>query len=872
MAGHYRAEVAAVDSRGDSVTTSIELIVDDTAAGVLEPPGLEPRADSEKVREQAASATAAPDLGNLLNLVAAMPAGSWTKVNLNKFSDVWTPADLRPLYGSSNPTPSKIILAWSSFAWDPNRGKLMLYGGGHANYRGNDVYAWNGATRLWERAALPSDMRQDVLGNWNAVDGVGRAPASAHTYDNTMFFPLVDRLIVLGGAADANGGHFLTQATATTSRKTGPYLFDPARASGDKVGGSTGSHVKRVAPYPNVVGGDMWSNREAWLNSSATSAPPSESFVNGCSGVTVENGKDVAYVRTAYRLYRYQIGDLSNPASDTWRLVGRYLYGSGGQASCAVDTQRRLFVSINRNSPAPFTYWNLSTPASNNSEVYFTPVDPTGEFSQLLASNSIDIRYCGLEHDPRRASQKLWCGDGRVWTLTPPATPSAGGWSITKAPSPVGAVPAEGVGTGILGKWKYIPNLDVFMALTDPVLGNIWVYKPMGWVNPVGGNMAPTATLTQPAPGATFTTGSTITLAANANDADGSVAKVEFFAGAMKVGEATNAPFTANWINVPQGAFTLTAVATDLEGAQGVSAPIAITVNASAPANASPQVSLTQPSAGAQFTVGAPIGLVASASDTDGSVTKVEFFAGATKIGEDLQSPYEFIWTNAPLGNITLTARATDNLGASTTSAALPVSVVGSGQGGTVVLQRGNSTNALVADTYLSNYHQTLSFGTVANTQDQRDYYTPLLRFAIFQGEGGPVPQNAVITSAVLSIYKYSSYDMVYSVHRMLRAWSEPTATWSAPGTGGAWAIAGANGIGTDYAALADATASSGFNPGWVNFDVTNAVSAMSTSSGLNLGWRLRGVSGYTTALKKFHSSEASADPSLRPKLVVTYQ
>ena len=44
------------------------------------------------------------------------------------------------------------------FAWDSNRGDIVLYGGGHANYSGNDVYRWRSSTLLWERAAYPSEI------------------------------------------------------------------------------------------------------------------------------------------------------------------------------------------------------------------------------------------------------------------------------------------------------------------------------------------------------------------------------------------------------------------------------------------------------------------------------------------------------------------------------------------------------------------------------------------------------------------------------------------------------------------------------------------------------------------------------------------
>ena len=41
----------------------------------------------------------------------------------------------------------------------------------------------------------------------------------------------------------------------------------------------------------------------------------------------------------------------------------------------------------------------------------------------------------------------------------------------------------------------------------------------------------------------------------------------------------------------------------------------------------------------------------ATASDADGSVTKVEFFAGTVKIGEDTEAPYEAVWSNPPVAD-----------------------------------------------------------------------------------------------------------------------------------------------------------------------------------------------------------------------------
>ena len=93
------------------------------------------------------------------------------------------------------------------------------------------------------------------------------------------------------------------------------------------------------------------------------------------------------------------------------------------------------------------------------------------------------------------------------------------------------------------------------------------------------------------------------------------------------------------------------------------------------PTNQSPGVALTSPVNNATFTAPATIALTASASDTDGSVSIVEFYTGATKIGERTASPYTITWSNVTAGAYSLVAKATDNLGATTTSAAITIQV-----------------------------------------------------------------------------------------------------------------------------------------------------------------------------------------------------
>jgi Zn-dependent metalloprotease len=90
--------------------------------------------------------------------------------------------------------------------------------------------------------------------------------------------------------------------------------------------------------------------------------------------------------------------------------------------------------------------------------------------------------------------------------------------------------------------------------------------------------------------------------------------------------------------------------------------------------NAPPSVSFTAPANGASFDPGSTITLSATATDADG-ISRVEFYDGANKIGEDATSPYAFIWSNVSAGNYRLLARATDTHGGSSDSATVQITV-----------------------------------------------------------------------------------------------------------------------------------------------------------------------------------------------------
>lgn len=96
----------------------------------------------------------------------------------------------------------------------------------------------------------------------------------------------------------------------------------------------------------------------------------------------------------------------------------------------------------------------------------------------------------------------------------------------------------------------------------------------------------------------------------------------------------------------------------------------------SAATNAPPSVALTSPAAGARLAAGAAVALRAEAADSDGNVASVAFYADDVKVGEDNVAPYCVAWVPGGAA-AALTARASDNAGATTRSAPVAVTVSG---------------------------------------------------------------------------------------------------------------------------------------------------------------------------------------------------
>jgi hypothetical protein len=188
-------------------------------------------------------------------------------------------------------------------------------------------------------------------------------------------------------------------------------------------------------------------------------------------------------------------------------------------------------------------------------------------------------------------------------------------------------------------------------------------------------NKAPAVSISSPMNNASFAAPANVTLTAVATDSDGTIVKVDFYNGTTLVGTDPTSAYNFALNNLAAGSYSITAVATDNNGASATSAIITFTVNV--PVNQLPVITITAPLGGSTYVEPATVIIEASASDPDGTISQVEFYNGNILLGSDASSPYSFTWSSVTSGSYNITARAVDNNGGIVTSSPVSITVNG---------------------------------------------------------------------------------------------------------------------------------------------------------------------------------------------------
>ncbi|MDW3094990.1 MAG: Ig-like domain-containing protein [Gammaproteobacteria bacterium] len=473
-----------------------------------------------------------------------------------------------------------------------------------------------------------------------------------------------DAISLTADATDPGGSiisvEFYDGATLLSTDVNAPYSFIWNGASlgahsltavaTDNEGAATTSAIVNISvnqPIPNI---------EPTVNLTAPS--DNASFVFGNAITLIADASDSDGTVTSVEFYDGAIllsTDTTAPYSFTWNGAAE---GAHIVTAVATDDDGDVSVSGDVNITV--------TPPPN--------VDPTVAITAPAANatftvgDAINITASASDSDGSITSVDFY--DGAILLSTDTTAP----YSFTWNGATEGAHSLTAIAT------------DNEAATTTSAAININVNTPAA-------NVDPTVAITAPAANATFTLGDAINITASASDSDGTVTSVDFYDGATLLSTDTTAPYSFTWNGATEGAHSLTAVATDNEAATTTSVAIDITVTV--PANVDPTVVITAPAANATFTVGDTINITASASDSDGSVTSVDFYAGTTLLSSDITAPYSFTWNGATEGAYSLTAVVTDNEAATTTSAAVSITVEADTGGGPEVLDLPASSASL---------------------------------------------------------------------------------------------------------------------------------------------------------------------------------
>lgn len=176
------------------------------------------------------------------NAVDSLAPGCWLKVQSSQLRSV------APTGWSAN-----VMAPWCGGAFDTKRNRLIVWGGGHGDYSGNEIYVFSLDSLKWTRLTNPSNPpARDVP---YAADG---GPCSRHTYDYIQYLPAIDRFATFGGAGFWQSGQTGTAHTDVfdfDSLKWSALADVPARAFG--IGAFSGVDPVTGHAWQHGAGGKM---------------------------------------------------------------------------------------------------------------------------------------------------------------------------------------------------------------------------------------------------------------------------------------------------------------------------------------------------------------------------------------------------------------------------------------------------------------------------------------------------------------------------------------------------------------------------------------------------------------------------------------
>ncbi|MCF6225291.1 MAG: fibronectin type III domain-containing protein, partial [Xanthomonadales bacterium] len=329
----------------------------------------------------------APNSGSVMDI---LPAGHWYEV---QNSSIWTQLGVKP----------DVMGSWSGGVYDTNRERLVIWGGGHLNYDGNELYAFDFNTFNWMQLTKTTPKDQRVKSVKVYDDGM---PTSVHTYDGLQYLPTLDKFFASGGSIWGSGGC-----------SGGTWLYDfnavPAESGWVDIANDKGG-CGMYSAY-DAATGNIWYG----------------SFGN---------------------LYEFDPLNLSSP----WTRRINDTAAESFYRTAAIDPNRRKMVvlgGLSGGSPETVIY-----DISNANAVTGGVVVTNGVNEEIEESNA-----AGFEFDPASDKFVAWSGGNQVYTL---ATDSLK-WSRIEPASTSLITPSIPALRGTYGRFRYVPSKNVFVLVND---------------------------------------------------------------------------------------------------------------------------------------------------------------------------------------------------------------------------------------------------------------------------------------------------------------------------------------------------------------------------------------------------------------------
>ena len=232
----------------------------------------------------------------------------------------------------------------------------------------------------------------------------------------------------------------------------------------------------------------------------------------------------------------------------------------------------------------------------------------------------------------------------------------------------------------------------------------------------------------------------------------GNVVQVDFYNHnqlMQTVTSVTSSSVTWNWTSVPVGNYSITAIATDTNGATAATPlpdPILVTS-----LDTPPQVSITSPAPFSTIAAGTNLVIQATATEAGGTISQVDFYQGDVLLGTATSPPYQVTWPNVPVGQFGINAVATNSNG--TTFAALPIQItVTSGPTGPVFSNSPALLNFFAVPGGIDPPSQVAAVGNLSSTQPLQWTLSSNVPWLSATPSGGSDNQEVVVSATIAGL------------------------------------------------------------------------------------------------------------------------